>query len=210
MSTSVIQLDDSPLAKFHLSRMRDAESSTETFRLHLESLASVLAVEAASLLEFSDEQVQTPLAMAPSNQLSGDCYLVPILRAALGMMPAFERLMPFANTAHLGLKRNEETHEAECYYQNFPANLQGAQVLVLDPMLATGGSAIAAVDEVQRCGGRVMGFVCCVAAPEGISALQKAHPDLKIVAAAVDEGLNENAYIVPGLGDAGDRCFGTE
>lgn len=210
MKADVTQLDDHPLATFHLSRMRNIESCPEVFRHHLDALSSILASEAAHLLDFSPNQVRTPLGLGPSVKLPGECYLVPILRAALGMMSAFERLMPFARTAHLGLRRNEETHEPESYYESFPAKMKGAQVLVLDPMLATGGSAIAAVEEVKKHGGVVRGFICCVASPEGIQALKLAHSELPIVAGAVDEGLNENAYIIPGLGDAGDRCFGTE
>lgn len=197
------------VAGYHLGKMRDKETSCVEFRRHLRSLSSCLAYEAGRLLRMREVEVSTPLQVGLALEPMSEVFLVPILRAGLGMVESFLDLMPYARVAHLGFRRNEATHEAECYYENLPEDIHGGQVIVLDPMLATGGSAVAAVELLKGASCDVRGFVSCVAAPEGVATLQAAHPEVSLLIGALDEGLNELAYIVPGLGDAGDRCFGT-
>ncbi len=189
--------------------MRSKSTTPEAFRSHTTALSAILAVEAAKHITTREMEVQTPLATTTGREPVTSVFLVPILRAGLGMVEGFHQLLPFAAVVHIGLRRNESTHQPESYYLNFPPSINGAEVLLIDPMLATGGSAIAAIHELQKVGARVAAFACCVACPEGIAALQKAHPAVPIITAACDSHLNENAYIVPGLGDAGDRIFGT-
>lgn len=209
MSHPSVTILDHPIAAFHLSGMRSKSTSHADFRSHTTALSTILAVEAAKHITTRETQVRTPLATTTGREPVTSVFLVPILRAGLGMVDGFHLLVPFAAIVHIGLRRNESTHQPESYYLNFPASINGAEVLLLDPMLATGGSAIAAIDELQKVGAHVAAFACCVACPEGITAVQNAHPKVPIITAACDSHLNENAYIVPGLGDAGDRIFGT-
>jgi len=209
MSQPSVTILDHPIAAFHLSGMRSKNTTPAAFRNHTTALSAILAVEAAKHITTREMEVQTPLATTIGREPVTSVFLVPILRAGLGMVDGFHQLLPFAAVVHIGLRRNEATHQPETYYLNFPPSIADAEVLLLDPMLATGGSAIAAIAELQNAGAHVVAFACCVACPEGITAVHNAHPDVPIITAACDSHLNENAYIVPGLGDAGDRIFGT-
>jgi uracil phosphoribosyltransferase len=160
-------------------------------------------------LATKETEVTTPLTSMTGLELARPIVLVPILRAGLGFSEAFLQMLPEATVAHYGMNRNEESLQPEVYLERIPDHIAGAEVFVLDPMLATGGSAITAIDGLKKRGAKHLHFVCLVASPEGIKSLEESHPDVIITVAAIDEGLNEQGYIVPGLGDAGDRIFGT-
>ena len=209
MNVHTAQILDHPIAAYHLAGMRQKSTDPQTFRAHTTALSAILAVEASRFVSVRDVTVETPLGNAIGAEPVESLFLVPILRAGLGMVDGFHSILPFASVVHIGIKRDEATHQPTSYYRNFPANIKEAEVILIDPMLATGGSAIAAVNELQEAGAKVIAFACCVASPEGIEALNTAHPGVPIIAAARDSHLDENAYIVPGLGDAGDRIFGT-
>lgn len=198
-----------PLARAHLTEMRRRETPPHRFRWHMHRLGELLFWEACRTLETSAVRIHTPLAEMEGTVLKRPLVLVPILRAGLGLAEALQPLAPEAVVAHLGIKRDEETAKPVPYYANLPAVIQEAEVFLLDPMLATGGSACAAADQLKAAGARRMRMISVVSCPEGLAAMAKQHPDVPVVTAAVDEGLNEKSYIVPGLGDAGDRCFGT-
>ena len=201
---------DHPLIQHHLHFIRDERTGHPEFRAHLNDLAVILAVEATRDLPLVAATVRTPLAVTNTRIVGGsDPVLVPILRAGLALVEPFQRLLPNARVGHVGLYRDEKTFEPVPYYRKFPADMDKATVFVMDPMLATGGSAIHAVRLVKDAGARRIRFICVVSAPDGVSRLQEEHPDVPIYAAALDERLNDKAYIVPGLGDAGDRIFGT-
>ncbi|MFT6179713.1 MAG: uracil phosphoribosyltransferase [Akkermansiaceae bacterium] len=198
-----------PLVADRLAKLRSVDCPPHEFRRHVADLARLLVLPATASLGTTDVSVTTPITEMTGQCLARPIVLVPILRAGLGISDAFHQLLPEASVAHYGVARNEETLEPEVYFERFPENLDQAEVIVLDPMLATGGSAAAALDVLKKRGSQHLHFVCLVASPEGIACLNERHPDVPITSAAIDEGLNENGYIVPGLGDAGDRIFGT-
>ena len=170
-----------------------------------------MGFEATRNLPLEEVEIETPICKTKVNMLKGeDIAIIPILRAGLGFVDGMLELVPNAKVGHVGLYRDPDTHEPVEYYCKLPKDIEKRQIFVVDPMLATGGSAVAAIDFIKQRGGTNITFMCLIAAPEGIEALQKAHPDVDIYIAAKDERLNENAYIVPGLGDAGDRLYGTK
>lgn len=200
---------DHSLARVHLSALRDETTATEKFRWHLSRLAGLLFAEAARDLELETVPVKTPLAMTMGHRIRRKVVLSPILRAGLGLVDGILPLVPDMIVAHIGICRNEETALPQSYYAKLPATLADAEVFLLDPMLATGGSAVEAARQLKAAGAVRLRLVCVVSAPQGISAFQAAHPEVPIFTSAIDEGLNDRSYIVPGLGDAGDRYFGT-
>lgn len=202
---------DHPLIQHKTAIIRKTETSTKDFRQLVKEIAMLMGYEATRQLPLEEVDIETPICKTTVKMLKGeDIAIVPILRAGLGMVDGMLELVPNAKVGHVGLYRDPETHEPVEYYCKLPADIDKRQIFVVDPMLATGGSAAAAIDFVKARGGKDIIFMCLIAAPEGIEALQKAHPDVDIFIAAKDEKLNENAYIVPGLGDAGDRIFGTK
>ena len=201
---------DHVLLRRLLSILRDRETPHGVFRQTLDEAAMLLAYEAMRSLRPADHQVDTPLEPAAGVRLADPVVIVAILRAGLGMVDGFLRLVPDARVGHLGMYRDEEALRPVGYYENIPRGAEEAEVFVVDPMLATGGSATQAIARLKRAGAERIRFVCLVAAPEGVRALQEAHPEVPIVTATVDRELDENGYIRPGLGDAGDRIFGTD
>lgn len=202
-------LSQHSLVRDRLARLRDENCPPREFRRHVADIARFLIVPATAQLETTKVQVTTPLTTISGHHLARPIVLVPILRAGLGLSEAFLELLPEATVAHYGMARNEETLEPDIYLERIPDNVGEAEVFVLDPMLATGGSAVAALNGLKEKGARHLHFVCLVASPEGMECLKKNHPDVPVTTAVIDEGLNEKGYIVPGLGDAGDRIFGT-
>jgi len=200
---------DHPLIKHKLTHMRKIETGTKDFRQNLDEIAGLMAFEITRDLPTRDVKIQTPIVECVGKELACNVVLVPILRAGLGMVDGIKNLIPTAKIGHIGLYRDEETHQPCEYYVKVP-NLENAVVFVLDPMLATGGSAVAAIDIMKKKGAKTIKMICLVGVEEGIKAVETAHPDVDIYLASKDEKLNENAYIVPGLGDAGDRLFGTK
>ena len=202
---------DHPLIQHKPAIIRKTDTSTKDFRQLVKEIAMLMGYEATRQLPLEEVDIETPICKTTVKVLKGeDIAIVPILRAGLGMVDGMLELVPNAKVGHVGLYRDPETHEPVEYYCKLPADIDKRQIFVVDPMLATGGSAAAAIDFVKARGGKDIIFMCLIAAPEGIEALQKAHPDVDIFIAAKDEKLNENAYIVPGLGDAGNRIFGTK
>ena len=202
---------DHPLIQHKTALIRKKETSTKDFRELVKEIAMLMAYEATRDLPLREVEIETPICSAKVKMLDGeDIAIVPILRAGLGMVDGMLALVPNAKVGHIGLFRDPETHEPVEYYCKLPNDIEKRQIFVVDPMLATGGSAAAAIDFVKARGGKSIIFMCLIAAPEGIEALREAHPDVDIFIAAKDERLNEHAYIVPGLGDAGDRIFGTK
>jgi uracil phosphoribosyltransferase len=198
-----------PLARVKLTRMRDERTKPEEFRARLAELAELLVYEVTRDLETRPDVIRTPLAPHEGAALVRPIIVVPILRAGLGMAESILHLLADVSVGHIGMKRDEHTHRPASYYFNMPGHLPEADVIVVDPMVATGHSATAAITKLKEAGAKRVRFVCCVSCPEGLAQLRGAHPDVPVFTAAVDDGLNENAYIVPGLGDAGDRDFGT-
>ena len=208
---SVVEIVDHPLIQHKISLMRDRNTGTKEFRDLVSEVAMLLCYEATRDLPTEEVEVETPIALAHTKVLAGrKLALVPILRAGLGMVDGMLNLIPAAKVGHIGLYRNEETLEPVEYYCKLPKDIAERDVFVLDPMLATGGSAIDAISQIKKRGARHIKFIGLIAAPEGLKALHEAHPDVDIYVAAQDDHLNENGYIVPGLGDAGDRIFGTK
>jgi uracil phosphoribosyltransferase len=201
---------DHPVLADRLTVMRDRSTSHADFRQALFEASAILAVEAARNLPVTEVDVETPLENTTGSRLPTEIAIVPVLRAGLGMVDGFLRLLPGARVGHLGVQRDEEDHRPVDYYERLPPGLSNAHVFVVDPMLATGGSAVHALDRLKAAGAHRLALVCLVVAPEGVEAVERAHPDVQIWTAAVDRELDENAYIRPGLGDAGDRVFGTE
>jgi uracil phosphoribosyltransferase len=199
-----------PLVAHKLSRLRDKNTEPKKFRELVREIAALLAYEATADLVTVPRSLETPLTSMTGFELKEKIGLVPILRAGLGMVEGFWELMPTAEVWHIGLYRDEKTLQPVQYYNKLPVEPTVSVCLILDPMLATGGSAVATTDIVKRWGVTKIKFVGLIGAPEGISAMQKAHPDVPIYLAAIDDHLNEHGYILPGLGDAGDRQFGTE
>jgi uracil phosphoribosyltransferase len=198
-----------PLVSHKLTRLRDKSTDPKRFRELVREIAALLAYEATADLATVARQVETPLARAPGAELEEKIGLVPILRAGLGMVEGFWELMPSAEVWHIGLYRDEKTLKPVEYYNKLPIEPTVSVSLILDPMLATGGSAVATADVLKRWGVKKIKFVGLIGAPEGIENMQQHHPDIPIYLAAIDDHLNERGYIVPGLGDAGDRQFGT-
>ncbi|MFL5580153.1 MAG: uracil phosphoribosyltransferase [Gemmatimonadaceae bacterium] len=199
-----------PLVQHKLTILRDRATDTKTFKDLVDEIAMLMAYEATSDLALEDIPVETPLERSVGKQVSGKkLTLVPILRAGLGMVEGILRLVPTARVGHIGLYRDHDTLEPVDYYFKVPGDAGERDFFVLDPMLATGGSAASAVMSLKRAGATRIRFMCIVAAPEGVQRLASAHPDVPIYCASLDRGLNENGYILPGLGDAGDRLFGT-
>jgi len=198
-----------PLVRVKLTRLRDEMTRPEEFRARLAELSTLLAFEATRSLHTRPEAIRTPLQEFEGAALARPIIIAPILRAGLGMVEGMLHVLADVSVGHIGMKRNEVTHRPESYYFNLPSHLPEADVIVVDPMLATGHSASAAIAKLKQAGAQSIRFICCVSCPEGIEQLRKDHPDVPIFTATVDEGLNDDAYIVPGLGDAGDRYFGT-
>ena len=201
---------DHPLVLHKLSLMRDVNTPTKEFRLLLKEITLLLAYEITREMPMTTQQIETPLEVMDAPVADGETIaLVSILRAGNGMLDGVLELMPNAGVGFVGLQRNEETLQPEQYYFKVPARLDERVVIAVDPMLATGNSSVAAIDLLKQAGARDIRFLCLLAAPEGSARMQEAHPDVHIVTAAVDRGLNDKGYIMPGLGDAGDRMFGT-
>ncbi|HGC7723537.1 TPA: uracil phosphoribosyltransferase [Streptococcus agalactiae] len=205
------QVISHPLIQHKLSILRRTTTSTKDFRELVDEIAMLMGYEVSRDLPLEDVEIQTPVATTVQKQLAGKkLAIVPILRAGIGMVDGFLSLVPAAKVGHIGMYRDEETFQPVEYLVKLPEDIDQRQIFVVDPMLATGGSAILAVDSLKKRGAASIKFICLVAAPEGVAALQEAHPDVDIYTAALDEKLNEHGYIVPGLGDAGDRLFGTK
>ena len=200
---------DHPIIRTKLSVLRDATTSHRQFRDLLDEIAMLMTYEVTRDFPTREHVVQTPLEKMPGHELARNVTLVPVLRAGLGMSDGVLWILPEARVGHLGVYRDEKSLEPVPYYQKLPPDIIETEVLVIDPMLATGGSAIAAITFLKRAGVTNLRFMCLVAAPEGLDALTTAHPDVPIYCAAIDRQLNEKGYILPGLGDAGDRIFGT-
>ena len=198
-----------PIAQVYLAQLRDVRTAPEDFRRAMQRLGGILFIEASAGIETQAIEVQTPLAMAPAVALTRPIVLVPILRAGLGIIDGVLDMAPAAIVAHLGIARDEATAKPQSYYSKLPQVLSSGEVFLLDPMLATGGSAIEAVNQLKAAGATNIRLVCVVACPEGIQAFHSAHPDVPLWTSVIDPCLNERSYIVPGLGDAGDRYFGT-
>ena len=199
-----------PLIDHKLAKIRDKNTDTKTFRENVQELSGLMAYEVTRDLPTRPIEVETPLTKTEANVLAKDVVIVPILRAGLGMVDGIHMMIPTAKIGHIGLYRDEETLTPHSYYVKFPKEIASATVLLVDPMLATGGSVLAAIDALKKAGAKDIRFVGLVGCPEGVKVLEKAYPDVDIYLAAMDEKLNEKAYIVPGLGDAGDRLFGTK
>lgn len=198
-----------PLIKHKISIIRSKDTLVKDFRELVYEIALLMGYEATRDLELKKATVETPITETTGEFINKQVAIVPILRAGLGMVDALMSLIPAAKVGHIGLYRDPETHLPVEYYCKLPPDIDQRQVLVLDPMLATGGSAIAAIDFIKKRGAKRIKFMCIISAPEGIKALREAHPDVELFCGAIDDCLNENKYIVPGLGDAGDRLFGT-
>ena len=202
---------DHPLIQHKVTKMRKTETPVKEFRDLAREVSLLMGFEATRDLPLKEVEIETPICKTTANELAGeDIAIVPILRAGLGFVDGILELVPTAKVGHVGLYRDPDTHEPVEYYCKLPTDIEKRKVFVLDPMLATGGSAVAAIDFIKQKGAKDIRFMCLIAAPEGIEVLSKAHPDIDIYIAAKDDHLNEHAYIVPGLGDAGDRLFGTK
>ena len=208
---SEVHLINHPMVQHKLSIMRQKETGSKDFRQLLKEISLLMGYEVTRDLPLTDIQIETPIStMVASRVLGRKLAIVPILRAGLGMVDGLLDLVPVAKVGHIGLYRDEKTHEPVVYYCKLPEDIQERLVIITDPMLATGGSSCDAIDMLKERGCTNIRLMCLVAAPEGIAKVQEAHPDVDIYVAAIDEKLNDNAYIVPGLGDAGDRIFGTK
>ena len=208
---SKVYVFDHPLIQHKVSLMRKTDTTVKEFRELATEVATLMGFEATRNLPLKPVEIETPICKTTVNMLEGeDIAIVPILRAGLGFVDGMLALVPNAKVGHIGLYRDPETHEPVEYYCKLPVDIEKRKIFVVDPMLATGGSAVAAIDFIKQRGGTDIVFMCLLAAPEGIEVLQNAHPDVDIYIAAKDECLNENKYIIPGLGDAGDRLYGTK
>ena len=211
MYNEKVHILDHPLLQHKLTILRDERTGVKEFREIVSEIAALECYEATRDLPLEDVEVKTPIATATFKTLAGKkLAVVPILRAGLGMVDGILKMIPSAKVGHIGLYRDPETHKPVEYYCKMPADISERDVIVLDPMLATGGSAAAAITFLKGYGCKHIKLMNVLAAPEGIACIQREHPDVEIYVAAVDQGLNEHAYIVPGLGDAGDRIFGTK
>ena len=208
---SKVTIFDHPLIQHKLSILRDENTGTKEFRELISEISMLMCYEATRDLPLEDVKIKTPMAEMTAKQIAGrKLAFIPILRAGCGMLDAMLTMVPSAKVGHIGLYRDEETHKPVEYYNKLPGDIHERDVFVLDPMLATGGSAVDAIEIIKRSHPRSIKFLCIIAAPEGIDVLTKAHPDVDLFCAAKDEKLNENCYILPGLGDAGDRIYGTD
>ena len=200
-----------PLVEHKLAILRDKKTGTKEFRELVSELATMLCYEAMKEAETYETEIETPMTKMKVRKINEDKYaFVPILRAGTGMLDGIINLVPNAKIGHVGMYRDEKTFKPNVYYFKVPKDISEREVLILDPMLATGGSGIDAIDLLKEKGVKKIKFLCIIAAPEGIKAMQEKHPDVQIYTTSVDDKLNENAYIIPGLGDAGDRVFGTK
>jgi len=202
---------DHPLIQHKITLIRNKNTQMKEFRELVDELSNLIAYEATREIELKEIEIETPIGKTKSKVISGkNVAIVTILRAGLGMVDGILKLIPPAKVGHIGLYRDPETLKPVEYYAKLPSDIKDRKVIIVDPMLATGGTAVACIDYIKKCGTVDIKFMCIIAAPEGINMLQKYHPDVKIYTAAVDERLNSHGYIVPGLGDAGDRLFGTK
>lgn len=205
-----ITVMEHPLIQHKIGWIRRKETGTKEFRETIGEIAMLLTYEATRNLQLTDVEIETPICRTVAKEMKGKkMAIVPILRAGLGMVEGVLAMIPVAKVGHIGLYRDPETHEPVEYYCKLPADCSEREVFVVDPMLATGGSAVAAIQMLKEKGCKRIHFMCIIAAPEGVRRMEEEHPDVDIYIGALDEKLNENAYIVPGLGDAGDRIFGT-
>lgn len=208
---SQVHVIDHPMVQHKLTIMRDKETGSKDFRQLLEEISLLMGYEITRDIPLEDVDIETPICKMTAKKVSGrKLAIVPILRAGMGMVEGLHTLVPVAKVGHIGLYRNEQTHEPVVYYCKLPEDIQDRLVIVTDPMLATGGSSCDALAMLKERGCNNIRLMCLVAAPEGIARVQKEHPDVDIYVAAIDDHLNADAYIVPGLGDAGDRIFGTK
>ena len=208
---SLLHVINHPMVQHKLTIMRDKNTGSKDFRELLKEISLLMGYEVTREIPLEDVEIETPICKMTAKEVSGrKLAIVPILRAGMGMVEGLHELVPVAKVGHIGLYRNEETHEPVVYYCKLPEDIQERMVIVTDPMLATGGSACDALTMLKKAGCSNIRLMCLVGAPEGIEKVRMAHPDVDIYLAAVDDHLNENAYIVPGLGDAGDRIFGTK
>lgn len=206
-----VTIMDHPLLKHKISILRDINTGTNEFRRLVEEIAMLMGFEALRDLPTEDVEITTPIETCTTPMITGrKLAIVPILRAGLGMVDGILNLVPFAKVGHIGLYRDPVTHEPHEYYCKLPEAIDERDIVVVDPMLATGGSAAEAIDFIKQHGGKRIKFVCIIAAPEGLERLKNAHPDIQIYVGQLDRCLNDHAYICPGLGDAGDRIFGTK
>jgi uracil phosphoribosyltransferase len=205
-----LHLVEHPLVHDALMELRDVRTAPPAFRRAANRISVLLAAEALRDVPTEAAEVTTPLGPAAGRAVRGDVVVVPVLRAGLGMLDAVLELLPAARVGHIGLQRDESTAIASKYYTKLPPDVGGSYVLMIDPMLATGGSAVAAIDLLKQAGARTIRMICIVAAPEGVALVERHHPDVHVYAPVVDRRLNDQKYIVPGLGDFGDRLYGTE
>jgi uracil phosphoribosyltransferase len=202
---------DHPLIQHKLTYIRDKATGTKDFRELVDEVATLMAFEITRDMPLEETEIETPVSRTKSKILAGKKMgIIPILRAGIGMVDGILKLIPAAKVGHIGLYRDPETLKPIEYYVKLPSDVEERDFIVVDPMLATGGSAVEAINSLKKRGGKHIKFMCLVAAPEGVKVLQEAHPDVDIYIAALDEKLNDHGYIVPGLGDAGDRLFGTK
>lgn len=206
----MLKIIDHPLIRHKLTIMRNKDTGTKDFRQNLDEIGGLMAYEVTRNLPVKEVKIETPITSCVGVELAKKIVVVPILRAGLGMVNGIMNLIPTVQVAHIGMYRDEETLQPVPYFEKYPPNFAEAEVIIVDPMLATGGSSIAAIDMAKKQGAKSIRLVCLVGAPEGVKAVEKAHPDVDIYLAALDDHLNEHGYIVPGLGDAGDRIFGTK
>lgn len=206
----MLKVIDHPLIRHKLTIMRNKETDNKEFRQDLDEIAGLMTFEVTKDFTLKEVEIETPITSYKGQSLEKNVVLVPILRAGLGMVNGIMNLISDVQIAHIGLYRDEKTLKPVPYFEKYPDNLSKSDVLIVDPMLATGGSSIAAIEMVKKQGAQSIRLVCLVGCPEGVKAVEQAHPDVDIYLAALDDHLNENGYIVPGLGDAGDRIFGTD
>lgn len=206
----MLTIVEHPLIQHKLTLIRKKETGTKDFRENLDEIAGLMAYEITRDLLTREIEIETPLKLCTTQELAREIVLVPVLRAGLGMVEGICNLIPTAKVGHVGLYRDHQTLEPMNYYAKFPGNVGEAVVMILDPMLATGGSASSAINTLKKEGAQFIKLVCIVGAPEGVQRIETDHPDVDIFLASLDDGLNELGYIVPGLGDAGDRLFGTK